>query len=74
MTETIIARQDKLNRNFEFNDLLKRWIEFFDAPTRLLINHLYTKYDAPEKEIAEVLKISRMQINKKYPKKGVVHE
>lgn len=72
MTDTIISRQDNPNRNYEFNNLLQRWVEFFDAPVKLLIHHLYKKYDVTESEIADVLKVSRMQINRKYPKKGVV--
>lgn len=68
MANHIISRQDNPNRNIEFTDLLKRWVAFFEVPTKLLVYHLYTKYDASETEISNVLKISRQRVNQKYPK------
>ena len=69
MSQSKIITQPKVARVQEFNQILKRLQEFYDYPSRQLVNHLYTEHGYSQEKIAEIIGFSESIISQRFPKK-----
>lgn len=68
-TNKSIPQSRTVSKLVDFNEGLKQLATYYKNPTRLLVYHLYEKYDYSYRQVADILEMSPQAVFDKFPKK-----
>jgi len=68
MTKKIITQSRPKGNQLEFNEALSKLSIYYNKPTNLVIQHLYTKFDYSYTDISKILSMSVEAVRSRFPK------